>query len=77
MLFLVVNVLFAFTNPLPALGRLSAYNGLFAGRVRLPYADRPDLAYNLSLFNLDAMFASHEIAGGKKTGGRVPRGVGG
>jgi hypothetical protein len=65
-LFIAANVLFAFTNPVPALGRLSAYNGLFAGRVRLPYGDRPDLAYNLSLFNLEAMFASHEIAGGQK-----------
>jgi hypothetical protein len=65
-LFIAANVLFAFTNPLPALGQLSAYNGLFKGRVRLPYGDRPDLAYNLSLFNLDAMFASHEIAGGRK-----------
>jgi hypothetical protein len=65
-LFMVVNVLFAFTNPLPALGRLSAYNRLFAGRARLPYGERPDLAYNLSLFDLDAMFASHVIAGGSK-----------
>lgn len=61
-LFITANVLFAFTNPMPALGRLSAYNGLFPGRVRLPFGERPDLAYNLSLFNLDAMFASHEIA---------------
>ena len=51
---------------MPALGRLSAYNVLFPGRVRLPYGERPDLAYNLSLYNLDAMFASHEIAGGSK-----------
>jgi hypothetical protein len=65
-LFIAANVLFAFTNPLPALGRLSAYNGLFAGRVRLPFGERPDLAYNLSLFNLDAMFASHAIACGSK-----------
>jgi len=65
-LFIVADVLFAFTNPLLALGRLSAYNGLFPGRLRLPYGDRPDLAYNLSLFNLDAMFASHEIASGRK-----------
>ena len=65
-LFFAANVLFAWTNPLPVLGRLTAYNGLFPGRVRLPYGDRPDLAYNLSLFNLDAMFASHEIAGESK-----------
>lgn len=65
-LFIAANVLFAWTYPLPALGRLSAYNSLFPGRVRLPYGERPDLAYNLSLFNLDAMFASHAIASGPK-----------
>ena len=65
-LFAIVNVLFVFTNPLPVLGRITAYNLLFPGRVRLPYGDRPDLAYNLSLFNLDTMFASCEIAGGPK-----------
>jgi len=65
-LFIITNLLFAFTDPLPALGRISAYNGLLPGRARLPYGERPDLAYNLSLFNLDAMFASHEIAGGRK-----------
>ena len=67
-LFIAANVLFALTNPLPVLGRLSAYNVLFPGRVRLPYGERPDLAYNFSLFNLDAMFASHAIAGGPKEG---------
>jgi hypothetical protein len=65
-MFIIIDILFAFMNPLPALGRLSTYNGLFPGRLRLPYGDRPDLAYNLSLFNLDAMFASHEIASGRK-----------
>jgi hypothetical protein len=69
LLFVAANGLFAFSNPLPALRRLSAYNGLFPGRLRLPYGERPDLAYNLSLFNLDAMFASHEIAGGRKPTG--------
>ncbi len=61
-LFLVANLLFAATDPRPALGRLSLYNRLFPGRLRLPYGERPDLAYNLSLNNLEAMFASHEIA---------------
>jgi hypothetical protein len=61
-LFLVANLVFAALKPMPFLGRISAYNHLFPGRVRLPYGERPDVAYNLSLFNLDAMFASHEIA---------------
>ena len=52
--------------PLPSLGGLSTYNGLFPGRPRLPFGENPAEAYNFSLFNLDAMFASHEIADGEK-----------
>ncbi len=51
---------------LPALnasiGKLSLYNWLVPGRERLPFSDTPQLAYNLSLFNLESMFASHEIS---------------
>ena len=66
LLFLLLNFLFAACNPIPLLGRVSAYNHLFPGRARLPYAENPEKAYNLSLFDLDAMFASHELAAGKK-----------
>jgi hypothetical protein len=62
LLFLAVSGLFALANPMAALGRLSIYNGLVPGRVRLPYGEHPESDYNLSLFNLDAIFASHEIA---------------
>ena len=61
-LFLLANLVFAIIKPMPFLGHISGYNRLFPGRVRLPYGERPDLAYNLSLFSLEAMFASHEIA---------------
>lgn len=64
LLFLVINLLFALLNPLDALGRLSLYNWLVPGRVRLPYGEVPQ-AYNLSLDNLNAMFAAHEIAQAK------------
>lgn len=64
--FVVLNLAFAAINPLPALGRLSFYNRLWPGRERLPYGDEPSKAYNLSLYNLDAMFASHELAGKPK-----------
>src|SRR5262249_3566506 len=53
---------FALINPQALLGRLSIYNGLTPGRERLPYAENADESYNLNLSNLDAMFASHEIA---------------
>jgi len=64
-LFAVLNLLFAAWNP-AALGKISAYNHLFPGRQRFPFGENPAQAYNLSLFNLDAMFASHEIAFGSK-----------
>jgi hypothetical protein len=65
-LFVIVNALFAVLNPVPLLGRLSWYNVLVPGRDRLPYGENPDQSYNLSLQNLDAMFAAHEIAGTRK-----------
>lgn len=61
-LFVALNVLFALSYPLPTLGKLSGYNGLFTGRDRLPYGENPGVAYNLSLFQIDAMFASHTLA---------------
>ncbi len=61
-LFVILNVLFALADPLPLLGRVSLYNGLFPGRERLPYGENPAQSYNLSLDNLEAMFASHEVA---------------
>lgn len=63
-LYLLVAVLFAL--PLPNFGKVSAYNRLFPGRPRLPFGENPSVAYNFSLYNLDAMFASHEIANGPK-----------
>lgn len=69
LLFVVVNVVFALTDPLPAIGSLSAYNLIFPGRPRLPYSDFPERAYSLSLYNLNAMFASHEIAAGPRPSG--------
>jgi hypothetical protein len=61
-LFLAVNAVFAAVEVLPALGRISLYNRLLPGRMRLPYGEHPESDYNLNLFNLEAMFASHEIA---------------
>jgi hypothetical protein len=63
-LYLLIALFFAL--PLPGLGRLSAYNVLFPGRPRLPFGENPGEAYNFSLYDLDAMFASHEIAGREK-----------
>ncbi len=62
-LLLILNLAFGLFDPLPALARWSAYNSLFPGRLRLPYGDEPSQDYNLSPFSLEAMIASHEIAG--------------
>ena len=66
LLFLLIDLLFAPLNPLPILGQLSAYNLIFPGRLRLPFGENPNQSYNLSLYNLEAMFASHELAAGVK-----------
>lgn len=65
-LFILANVIFAIFYPVQRIGRISLYNYIFPGRDRLPYGDDPSRSYNLSLFNLEAMFASHEIEGEAK-----------
>jgi len=64
-LFLICNFAFAFTDP--EFGKFSLYNHIFAGRVRLPYSDQPSESYNVTITNLDAMFASHILAGNPKS----------
>jgi len=64
-LFLLVDLIVPVINP-SMLGKLSLYNHLFEGRKRFPFGEDSAQSYNLSLFNLDAMFASHEIASGTK-----------
>jgi hypothetical protein len=69
LLFVIANLIWAGLNPLPALSGVSAYNHLFPGRPRLPYGEDPATAYNLSLFELDALFGAHELAAGPKPAG--------
>lgn len=64
LLFAAANLIFAALVPAgasAALGRVSLYNRIFPGRERFPFGENPEESYNLSLYNLDAMFASHEI----------------
>jgi hypothetical protein len=60
-LFVAANLVFAAWTP-SGLGRLSLYNRLFPGRERLPFGESPQASYNLSLEDLEAMFASHRIS---------------
>lgn len=66
LLFALVNIVYAVAQPLPLINRISPHNTLIAGRDRLPYADNPDEVFNLSLTQLDGMFAVHEIEGARK-----------
>jgi hypothetical protein len=65
MLFVLFNFAFIFTKDVP-FGKLSLYNIVFPGRERLPFGETRE-SYNLSLFDLDAMFASHILAGTEKS----------
>lgn len=65
-LFAAANIAFAALNPMPQIARLSAYNTLAPGRARLPFGNDIGQSCNLIVNNLDAMFASHEIAAGAK-----------
>lgn len=58
-LFVALNLLFASCRPLERLGRLSLYNSILPGRLRLPYGERPAEDFNLTLSNLPAMMAAH------------------
>lgn len=60
LLLLVVNFGFILIRDVP-IGKLSLYNTILKGRERLPFGENPSESYNLSLYNLDAMIASHEI----------------
>jgi len=44
------------------LGKVSLYNLFVPGRYRFPYGENPDQSFNMSLFNLEANFASHEVS---------------
>ena len=61
-LFVACNVIFALLNPMEALGHVSLYNLVLPGRERLPYGENSAQSYNLSTYNIPAMFASHVIA---------------
>lgn len=64
-LFIVLNALFAVLQPLSWMGEhLTIYHTLVKPRPRLPYGENP-ASYNLSLNNLEAMFASHAVASSK------------
>jgi hypothetical protein len=66
-LFIVVNLLFGLWAE-PEFGKISLYNRLFPGRERFPFGESPREAFNFSLFDLDAMFASHQVSAPRPEG---------
>jgi hypothetical protein len=64
LLFVSFNFAFVFLWDVP-LGKLSLYNAVFPGRERFPFGEN-QRGYNLSLFDLDAMFAAHILTGTPK-----------
>jgi hypothetical protein len=64
LLFVLFNFAFLLIQSVP-LGKFSLYNSLFPGRERFPFGEAGE-SYNLSLFDLDAMFASHVLNGTSK-----------
>ncbi len=65
LLFVLFNFVFISIQDLPP-SKLTLYNSLFPGRERFPFGETRE-SYNLSLFDLDAMFASHVLNGTEKT----------
>src|ERR1044071_1092151 len=65
LLFVLFNFAFIFFKQVPV-GKLSLYNIVFPGRERFPFGETKE-SYNLSLFDLDAMFASHILNGTPKS----------
>jgi len=65
LIFVLFNFASIFTHNI-LFGKLSLYNIVFPGRERFPFGETKE-SYNLSLFDLDAMFASHVLAGTTKT----------
>lgn len=64
LLFVLFNFAFISLWNVP-LGKLSLYNVIFPGRERFPFGEN-QRGYNLSLFDLDAMFAAHILTGTPK-----------
>lgn len=62
LLFIGVNVVYALVQPLPWLSQVTLYGTAFPARSRLPYADNPDVAYNVSLNPIEGLFASHILS---------------
>lgn len=70
--FVILGGLVLFLFEEGVLSSFSLYNVVWRGRERFPFGETPRQSYNLSLSNLDAMFAAHEIsAAGSKDAEKI------
>ena len=60
-LFSLCNLIFAWIYPVEWIGQFSFYGIIYPLRPRLPYGENPSASYNVSLNNIPALFASHEV----------------
>jgi hypothetical protein len=66
-LFIALNIMWAWAGGGSApIGKISLYNRVFPGRLRLPFGEDASRSYNLSLSSFDAMLASHILTGSPK-----------
>ena len=72
LLLVIFSLGFAWMDPLQGMGRVSLYNSLFPGRLRLPFGEDSEKSYNISILQLEAMFASHEIRALENSAGDKP-----
>lgn len=63
--FILFNIIFILLGN-ASYGRITLYNLLFPGRDRLPFGETSLESFNLTMFNVDAMVASHKFAAEKK-----------
>jgi hypothetical protein len=62
-LFLLLNFLMVLLPPVRVgTAQPSLYNVIYPGRERFPFGETPQQAYNFSLYDVDAMFAAHEVS---------------
>jgi hypothetical protein len=64
LLFALFNYSFIFIKS-ETMGKISLYNNVFPGRERFPFGETVE-SYNISLYNMESMFASHIISGAEK-----------
>lgn len=64
-LFFLFNLVLVVFSPCTGLGKLSLYNSVFPGRQRFPFGENPAQSYNLTINDLDVLFASHVVSAPK------------